>query len=202
MRVLTRHGPAGSARAAPDRSPAQHHSRHGSSRPDQYSAQKCDSVCSSEPTCPSSSPLGKPIIERPVLPKSRRSRFADDDSAGIPPKTIQHSVTGMPSSCPGRRCTKVHCSPETKIARVATGSAAPRRAELGRAARFSSLVAANGHGISDEFRVERRANGDASSVMQSALWMVVLEGSGRAAGRLVELGGEGVAAGHGRGRGR
>jgi hypothetical protein len=36
--------------------------------------------------------------------------------------------------------------PETKIARVATGSAAPRRAELGRAARFSSLVAAPGHG--------------------------------------------------------
>jgi hypothetical protein len=28
-------------------------------------------------------------------------------------------------------------------------------------------VAANGHEISDEFRVERRANGDASSVMQS-----------------------------------
>jgi hypothetical protein len=36
--------------------------------------------------------------------------------------------------------------PETKIARVATGSVAPRRAELGRAARFSSLVAAPGHG--------------------------------------------------------
>jgi single-strand DNA-binding protein len=37
-------------------------------------------------------------------------------------------------------------NPETKIARVATGSAAPRRAELGRAHRFSSLVAAPGHG--------------------------------------------------------
>ena len=36
--------------------------------------------------------------------------------------------------------------PETKIARVATGSAAPRRAERGRASRFSSLVAAPGHG--------------------------------------------------------
>jgi hypothetical protein len=36
--------------------------------------------------------------------------------------------------------------PETKIARVATGSAAPRRADLGRATRFSSLVAAPGHG--------------------------------------------------------
>jgi hypothetical protein len=36
--------------------------------------------------------------------------------------------------------------PETKIARVATGSAAPRRAALGRAHRFSSLVAAHGHG--------------------------------------------------------
>jgi hypothetical protein len=38
------------------------------------------------------------------------------------------------------------------------------RAELGRASPFSSVVAANGHGISDEFRVERRANGKASSV--------------------------------------
>jgi hypothetical protein len=74
-----RHGLAGPARAAPDPSPAQHRSRHCSSRPDQYSAQKCDSVCSGEPTCPSSSPLDKPIIERPVLPQSRRSRFADDD---------------------------------------------------------------------------------------------------------------------------
>jgi hypothetical protein len=36
--------------------------------------------------------------------------------------------------------------PETKIARVATGSAAPRRAGLGRAHRFSFLVAAHGHG--------------------------------------------------------
>jgi hypothetical protein len=31
------------------------------------------------------------------------------------------------------------------------------RAELGRASPFSSVVAANGHGISDEFRVERRS---------------------------------------------
>jgi hypothetical protein len=36
--------------------------------------------------------------------------------------------------------------PERKIARVATGSTPPRRAELGRATRFSSLVAAPGHG--------------------------------------------------------
>ena len=37
--------------------------------------------------------------------------------------------------------------PERKIARVATGSAAPRKAELGRAARFSSLVAAPAMGV-------------------------------------------------------
>jgi hypothetical protein len=37
--------------------------------------------------------------------------------------------------------------PETEIARVATGSAAPRRAELGRATRFSSIVAAPAMGV-------------------------------------------------------
>jgi hypothetical protein len=36
--------------------------------------------------------------------------------------------------------------PERRIARVSAGAAAPRRAELGRATRFSSLVAAPGHG--------------------------------------------------------
>jgi hypothetical protein len=44
--------------------------------------------------------------------------------------------------------------PETKIARVPTGSAAPRRAELGRATRFSSLVAATSHaGLIRKFTV-------------------------------------------------
>jgi hypothetical protein len=33
------------------------------------------------------------------------------------------------------------------------------RAELGRASPFSSVVAANGHGISDDFRVEGRSAG-------------------------------------------
>src|SRR5215216_2312310 len=41
------------------------------------------------------------------------------------------------------------------------------RAELGRASPFSSVVAANGHEISDEFRDERRAAGCRSSVMAS-----------------------------------
>jgi hypothetical protein len=50
---------------------------------------------------------------------------------------------------------------------LSTGSHAPRSAELGRASPFSSVVVANGHEISDEFRVERRANGEASSVMVS-----------------------------------
>jgi hypothetical protein len=48
-RQARRHGPARPARTGPDRLPARHRSRHGSSHPDQSSAQKCDSVCSGEP---------------------------------------------------------------------------------------------------------------------------------------------------------
>jgi hypothetical protein len=40
------------------------------------------------------------------LTQSRRSRFADGDSAGIPPNTIQHSVTGTTLPRPGRCCTR------------------------------------------------------------------------------------------------
>jgi hypothetical protein len=40
------------------------------------------------------------------LTQSRRSRFADGDSAGIPPNTIQHWVTGTTLPRPGRCCTR------------------------------------------------------------------------------------------------
>ena len=74
--------------------------------------------------------------------------------------------------------------PETKIARVATGSTAPRRAELGRAARFSSLVAATSHaglisyqGLSavqtGVFPGRRRASGAKLSALSDGLVQVV-----------------------------
>ena len=74
-------------------------------RSDQSSAQKCDSVCSGEPTCPSSSPLGKPVIERPVLPQ------ADGRASPtvIPQEYRQHHPTlddWHNLSRPGRCCTQ------------------------------------------------------------------------------------------------
>jgi len=60
--------------------------------------------------------------------------------------------------------------PETKIARVATGSAAPRRAELGRATRFSSLVAAHGHGGLIRYRGLRAVQTGVSQVARERQW--------------------------------
>jgi hypothetical protein len=103
-RQARRHGPARPARAGPDRSPAQHRSRHGSSRPAQSCAHDCDRACWA-------SLHGRPRRRSSRhhratgLTQSRRSRFADGDSAGIPPNTIQQSVTGTTLPRPGRCCT-------------------------------------------------------------------------------------------------
>jgi hypothetical protein len=95
-----RHGPARPARAARNRSPARPRSRHGSSHPDQSSAQKCDSACSGEPhTVLAAAQYGH---DRAISFTEADGRVANSDSAEIPPNTIQHSVTGttLPMASP------------------------------------------------------------------------------------------------------
>ena len=102
-------GPLG---AGPDRSPARHRSRNGSSRPNQPSAQACDRACSAS--------LHARPRRRSARPSSSdwsyRNQMAaspDDDSAGIRPNAIQHWMTGTTHPRPARCCTKVHCCPQT-----------------------------------------------------------------------------------------
>jgi hypothetical protein len=89
----------------PDRSPARHRSHHGSLPPDQCSAQECDSVCSGEPACRSSPPLGTAIIERLLLPKQ-----LGPSPTVIPPEyrptPSSTRVTGTTLPRPGRCCTQ------------------------------------------------------------------------------------------------
>jgi hypothetical protein len=91
------HRPAQPARAAPDRSPARHRSRHSSSRPDQSSAQACDRACSGESTC-------RPR-RRSALPASSDWSYRKQMAASptvIPPEYGPGtSLAGR--SCPGGR---------------------------------------------------------------------------------------------------
>src|SRR5512132_2922520 len=79
-----------------------------------------------------------------------RLRTWVSSGGGIPgphepsPQATHHANHHCQATSPSRVHTAAPS--ETKIARVPTGSAAPRRAELGRATRFSSLVAAPSQG--------------------------------------------------------
>jgi hypothetical protein len=83
-----RHGPAQPARTNSGPVAGSAPQRHGSSRPDQSSAQEWDSVCSGEPACRSSPPLGMAIIERLLLPKQ-----LGPSPTVIPPEYRQHHPT-------------------------------------------------------------------------------------------------------------
>jgi hypothetical protein len=106
-------GPLG---AGPDRSPARHRSRNGSSRPNQPSAQACDRACSAS--------------LHAVLAAARQGHhratglteadgcFPDDDSAGIRPNTIQYWMTGTTLPRPPDAAPKVHCCPPNDSGRA------------------------------------------------------------------------------------
>jgi hypothetical protein len=79
-RPARRHGPTRPAWTGPDRWLGTAHVLVPRVQPS-LAAQECDSVCSGESACPSSSPLGTAIIERPVLPKATAA-----SPTMIPPK--------------------------------------------------------------------------------------------------------------------
>jgi len=89
-RQTRRHGPAGLARAAPDRSPAQHRSRHGSSHPGQSSLRSVTAPARASRHAHPRRRWARPSSSDCFLSKAD-GRFADGDSAGILPNTIQHS---------------------------------------------------------------------------------------------------------------
>jgi hypothetical protein len=80
------HRPAQPARAAPDRSPARHRSRHVPRVQTSLALMSVTSLLG-RVCMPSSPPLSTAIIERLLLPKAD-GRFADGDSAGIRPRTF------------------------------------------------------------------------------------------------------------------
>jgi hypothetical protein len=120
----------------------------------QHEVMRSESMFGEHNTRQSADRRTKPLVMR-MVPKRRGS-----DRRPHPKRiTCSLSLAGRREPQDGTRCRwsvvvwwacqdlNLGPHPERRIARVATGSATPRRAELGRAARFSSLVAAPGHGV-------------------------------------------------------